>query len=247
VGPRKPTSSRRETWVPPSVSKDRGGAEEKPGSRRAGEDKADTDEWLVPGANKSPEARPARKPRRQVAKKAKPKAPASKSKAPRAKPKAPTSKPRAPRSKANPPGPNTELSALRKQVAEADRRAEQAVKREEELREAHEQDLADLREGYERKLAELRDRTGPAEEQRAVDRPKSRRRKAKPRTAKEERLDINTVDFEDLRALGLSVSQSTRLIATRDARMGFDSLKELDDLADLPRDVISTLKQRLRA
>jgi hypothetical protein len=42
------------------------------------------------------------------------------------------------------------------------------------------------------------------------------------------------------------VAQSARLIATRDVREGFESLKELDDLDDLPQDVVATLKKRLR-
>jgi hypothetical protein len=62
----------------------------------------------------------------------------------------------------------------------------------------------------------------------------------------ERRLDINAVRFEDLRGLGLSVSQSARVIATRDVRSGFKSLKELDDLDDLPNEVVSRLKQRVR-
>ena len=67
-----------------------------------------------------------------------------------------------------------------------------------------------------------------------------------PASSEERRLDINAVRFEDLRGLGLSVSQSARVIATRDVRRGFNSLKELDDLDDLPNEVVSRLKQRVQ-
>ena len=127
-----------------------------------------------------------------------------------------------------------------------------------ELREAHEVELVELRESHERELAELRaaqrrleQRLAEAESaaeqpERADEHQVSTTQRAKSRVSSGERLDINTVGFEDLRELGLSVAQSARLIATRDVRMGFESLKELDDLPDLPSDVVSTLKQRLQ-
>jgi DNA uptake protein ComE-like DNA-binding protein len=59
-------------------------------------------------------------------------------------------------------------------------------------------------------------------------------------------LDLNEASFEDLRELGLSVTQSARVIAYRDTRGGFDSLEELDEIPGLPRDARQALMSRLR-
>jgi hypothetical protein len=59
-------------------------------------------------------------------------------------------------------------------------------------------------------------------------------------------IDLNRADFDALRGLGLSVTQSARLLASRDVRGGFKSLDELDDLHDFPDDLIAKLKPLLR-
>jgi DNA uptake protein ComE-like DNA-binding protein len=53
---------------------------------------------------------------------------------------------------------------------------------------------------------------------------------------------LNDASFEQLRALGLSVSQAARLIAQRDQRGGFSAPDELDGLYGMPGDLIATLK-----
>jgi hypothetical protein len=53
------------------------------------------------------------------------------------------------------------------------------------------------------------------------------------------------VDFDALRAMGLSITQANRLLAAREKRSGFGSVEELDTLAGFPRDVIVALKRRL--
>jgi DNA uptake protein ComE-like DNA-binding protein len=57
--------------------------------------------------------------------------------------------------------------------------------------------------------------------------------------------DVNEVSFEQLRELGLSVTQSARVIAYRETRGGFDSLDELDEIPGLPKDARATLKDLL--
>jgi DNA uptake protein ComE-like DNA-binding protein len=62
---------------------------------------------------------------------------------------------------------------------------------------------------------------------------------------KSELLNLNDASFEELRKLGLSVTQSARLIAYRDVRGGYESLDELDEVPGLPKDVRRGLKARL--
>jgi DNA uptake protein ComE-like DNA-binding protein len=57
--------------------------------------------------------------------------------------------------------------------------------------------------------------------------------------------DINRVTFEDLRILGLSVTQAARLISERQARGGFKSLDELDELRGFPRQQLGELKRAI--
>jgi DNA uptake protein ComE-like DNA-binding protein len=57
--------------------------------------------------------------------------------------------------------------------------------------------------------------------------------------------DVNEVSFEQLRELGLSVTQSARVIAYRETRGGFDSLDELDEIPGLPKNARETLNALL--
>jgi DNA uptake protein ComE-like DNA-binding protein len=52
--------------------------------------------------------------------------------------------------------------------------------------------------------------------------------------------------FEQLRAFGLSVNQTARLLAQREQRGGFSDLSQLDDLYGFPRDLIDRLQQSAR-
>jgi hypothetical protein len=56
---------------------------------------------------------------------------------------------------------------------------------------------------------------------------------------------LNAISFEQLRDLGLSVTEAARLLARRDAHGSFASLDELDDLVGFSRDVLDRLKRRL--
>ena len=69
---------------------------------------------------------------------------------------------------------------------------------------------------------------------------------AEPETDEDGRVDLNAASFEDLRALGLSVTQAARLVALRDARGGFASREELIDLPGLPEELLKNLLDRAR-
>ena len=60
------------------------------------------------------------------------------------------------------------------------------------------------------------------------------------------KLDLNEASFEELRELGLSVTQSARLIAYRDVRGGYESLDEIDDVPGLSEKTRGELKDRLK-
>lgn len=65
---------------------------------------------------------------------------------------------------------------------------------------------------------------------------------AEPAGANPDR-DINRMTHEDLRGLGLSVTQASRLISQREAQGGFTSLEQLDALQGFSRDQVESLKQ----
>lgn len=104
----------------------------------------------------------------------------------------------------------------------------------------------ELREQAGRREAKLEDRIRELQEQLAdaklgtheAGAPKKHRRGGSKNGAP----DVNEVSFEQLRELGLSVTQSARMIAYRETRGGFDSLEELDEIPGLPKDARGTLK-----
>jgi DNA uptake protein ComE-like DNA-binding protein len=57
--------------------------------------------------------------------------------------------------------------------------------------------------------------------------------------------DINAISFEQLREVGLSVTQAARVLARRDSIGGFGSFDELNDIAGIPREVADRLKRHL--
>ncbi|MGH2955571.1 MAG: ComEA family DNA-binding protein, partial [Solirubrobacterales bacterium] len=61
------------------------------------------------------------------------------------------------------------------------------------------------------------------------------------------RVDVNRATFEELRQLGMSVTQATRVIAYRERRDGFESVEDLHSIPGLPKDFLTELKQRLTA
>jgi DNA uptake protein ComE-like DNA-binding protein len=61
-----------------------------------------------------------------------------------------------------------------------------------------------------------------------------------------ERVDVNTASFEELRQVGLSVTQAARLLAMRDAAGRLGSVDDLDALPGLPEDLLAAIKGRIR-
>jgi DNA uptake protein ComE-like DNA-binding protein len=58
---------------------------------------------------------------------------------------------------------------------------------------------------------------------------------------------LNDATFEQLRSLGMSVTQATRVIAYRERQDGFDSIDDLDSVPGFPRKLRSELKDQLTA
>jgi DNA uptake protein ComE-like DNA-binding protein len=79
-------------------------------------------------------------------------------------------------------------------------------------------------------------------------REKLKAQQATPQRPKREpppgKVDLNDADFETFRSLGLSVTQSARVIAQREQRRGFNSLDELDEVWGMPRELLEMLKQK---
>lgn len=57
-------------------------------------------------------------------------------------------------------------------------------------------------------------------------------------------MNLNSVTFEELRDLNLSVTQATRLLAHRERLGGFQSIDDLDQIAGFPQELIAELKTR---
>ena len=56
-------------------------------------------------------------------------------------------------------------------------------------------------------------------------------------------LDLNLASFEQLRGLGLSLTQAARVIGQREQHGGFRSVDDVDGINGIPKDVKQTLKQ----
>jgi DNA uptake protein ComE-like DNA-binding protein len=138
---------------------------------------------------------------------------------------------------------------LRVQAKEAKAEINKALKqREAEFKERLRSTEADLTKRFEAREETLRTRIDEAESALAgaqnakTGSSKPRKRKApRSKTA----LDLNNASFEDLRNLGLSVTQSARVIAYRDTRGGYESLDELDEIPGLPKGTRSSLRRQL--
>jgi DNA uptake protein ComE-like DNA-binding protein len=57
-------------------------------------------------------------------------------------------------------------------------------------------------------------------------------------------LNLNSATFEELRSVGLSVTQAARLIGQREQHGGFESADDVDGIVGIPRDVKQTLKDQ---
>jgi DNA uptake protein ComE-like DNA-binding protein len=60
-------------------------------------------------------------------------------------------------------------------------------------------------------------------------------------------LDVNEANFEELRELGMSVTQATRVIAYRERREGFDSVDDLETVPGIDKDFLSGIEGQLTA
>jgi DNA uptake protein ComE-like DNA-binding protein len=149
---------------------------------------------------------------------------------------------------------------LRVQVRQATKDGAKALKeREAELKQqiksigqAFEEERAGLASRLEQREAELEDRIDELES--ALEEAKKnttakptapKRGRARKPSKKEAQLDLNAASFEELRNLGLSVTQSARLIAYRDVRGGYESLDELADIPGLSAETRSGLREQL--
>ncbi len=59
------------------------------------------------------------------------------------------------------------------------------------------------------------------------------------------RLNLNSASYDDLRSLGLSVTQTGRVLAQREHKGGFSSLDELDEIPGFPGGFLGDLKSRV--
>ncbi len=100
-------------------------------------------------------------------------------------------------------------------------------------------------EALDAKVAEVDSRARMGDElAKALNRYQDQHR-SEPETDEEGRIDINAASFEDLRSLGLSVTQAARLVALRDARGGFTSKDEIGELPGLPSELMTELLTRV--
>ena len=72
------------------------------------------------------------------------------------------------------------------------------------------------------------------------------RRAPASRPASGEPLDLNSASYEDLRELGLSVTQTGRVLAYRERVGGFNSLDDLDAIPGFPHEFLAGFKTQLR-
>jgi DNA uptake protein ComE-like DNA-binding protein len=109
---------------------------------------------------------------------------------------------------------------------------------------------AELRDRATRREAKLMSRIEELQSQLAdaklgMDETPTPKRPRRGGSGKNGTLDLNYASFEELRDLGLSVTQCARVIAYRDTRGGFDSVDELDEIPGLPKDTRVALRSRL--
>jgi DNA uptake protein ComE-like DNA-binding protein len=123
---------------------------------------------------------------------------------------------------------------LKKKDAQIERLSGDFEKREATLKASFEQRRAELEE----QLSALESRLGTREKELQENSPGSDSKESG-------KLDLNGVTFEQLRELGLSVTQSARVISCRETRGGFDSLEELEEVPGLPRDTRNALTSQL--
>jgi DNA uptake protein ComE-like DNA-binding protein len=118
-----------------------------------------------------------------------------------------------------------ELQRLRRELGEAQERADAEGSRAEEA---------------EREAAELRDRIKAMK--RAAARASAAANPDEGSEDPDAPLDLNLATFEQLRDAGLSVTQAARVVGQREQHGGFESVDEVDGIVGLPRDIKQALK-----
>ena len=63
--------------------------------------------------------------------------------------------------------------------------------------------------------------------------------------AQEGPVSLSEADFDELRGLGMSITQAKRVIRYREERGGFQTLDELDRVPGFPRNFLDSVKERL--
>ena len=66
-----------------------------------------------------------------------------------------------------------------------------------------------------------------------------------PTIAESDRINLNRATFEQLRDVGFSVTQATRVITYRERENGFDSLDGLANVPGMPRTFLRQVKPKL--
>jgi competence protein ComEA len=60
-----------------------------------------------------------------------------------------------------------------------------------------------------------------------------------------DRVNLNDAGFEELRELGFSVTQATRVITYRERQGGFSSVDGLADVPGMPSELVDEVRDRL--
>lgn len=94
----------------------------------------------------------------------------------------------------------------------------------------------------EARVAELERELADARGDEAAPAPRKRPRRNGATRGK----DLNTVTFDELRGLGLTVNQSASVIAAREVRQRFDSVEEVAEIRGLSNKAVSLLVSSLR-
>ena len=65
------------------------------------------------------------------------------------------------------------------------------------------------------------------------------------RASGEDVVSLSSADYDELRGLGMSVTQSKRVIRHGEEHGGFESVDELDDVPGFPRSFLDEIRDRL--
>jgi DNA uptake protein ComE-like DNA-binding protein len=129
-------------------------------------------------------------------------------------------------------------SDLRAELEDAEREIERGRLELEEMRDRIRR-LEDELKRARRQESRIGAEAKPSETVKAVPKPVKSSAPASP-------IDLNAVSYEDLRAIGLSVTDSARVIAYREVRDGLGSVDELSELPELPADALDQIRSRTR-